>query len=112
MKRLKVPYLAGLDSLDLSSIGFFMESKAQREYINEINWKEYGYKPIVVFDIARSDKYLYLRYFVKGHSIKACFDKDDSSVHKDSCVEFFNWLVMLFEKREDNISTTLSLLFL
>ena len=89
MKRLKVPYLAGLDSLDLSSIGFFMESKAQREYINEINWKEYGYKPIVVFDIARSDKYLYLRYFVKGHSIKACFDKDDSSVHKDSCVEFF-----------------------
>ena len=42
MKRLKVPYLAGLDSLDLSSIGFFMESKAQREYINEINWKEYG----------------------------------------------------------------------
>lgn len=39
MKRLKVPYLAGLDSLDLSSIGFFMESKAYRDYINEINWK-------------------------------------------------------------------------
>lgn len=47
MKRLKVPYLAGLDSLDLSSIGFFMESKAQREYINEINWKEYGYKQLL-----------------------------------------------------------------
>ena len=89
MKRLKVPYLAGLDSLDLSSIGFFMESKAYRDYINEINWKEYGYKPIAVFDIARSDKYMYIRYFVKGHSLKASFDIDNSNVHRDSCVEFF-----------------------
>ena len=89
MKRLNVPYLAGLDSLDLSSIGFFMESKAYRDYINEINWKEYGYKPIAVFDIARSDKYMYIRYFVKGHSLKASFDIDNSNVHRDSCVEFF-----------------------
>lgn len=89
MKRLKVPYLAALDSLDLSSIGFLLENKAQREYIEVINWEEFPYKPIVVFDIARSDESLYIRYFVKGNSLKAVYSEDNSPVHLDSCVEFF-----------------------
>lgn len=89
MKRLHVPLLAALDVLDLSSVGFLMENKAQREYINIINWKEYPYKPIVAFDIARSNTALYLRYFVKGNSLKAAYDIDNSPVHTDSCVEFF-----------------------
>lgn len=89
MKKLKVPYLVTLDVLDLSSVGFLLESKAQREYIDVINWKEYPYKPIVVFDIARTNSNLYLRYFVKGNSLKATYDVDNSPVHKDSCVEFF-----------------------
>lgn len=89
MKTLKVPYLPALDTLEVSSIGLVMETKAQREYIDQVNWKEYPYKPIVVFDIARSNQYLYIRYFVKGLSIKAMYEKDDSHVHMDSCVEFF-----------------------
>lgn len=89
MKKLKVPYLPTLDVLDLSSAGYLMESKAQREYIEVINWEEYSYKPIVAFDIARTDKNLYIRYFVKGNSLKALYDKDSSPVYTDSCVEFF-----------------------
>lgn len=89
MKKLKVPYLATLDVLDLSSVGFLMESKAQREYIDVINWGEYPYKPIVAFDVARSDIYLYIRYFVKGNSLKALYEVDGSPVYTDSCVEFF-----------------------
>lgn len=89
MKTLKVPYLPALDTLDVSSIGLVMETKARREYIDQVNWKEYPYQPIVVFDIARSNKYLYIRYFVKGLSVKAIYDKDDAHVHEDSCVEFF-----------------------
>lgn len=89
MKKLKVPYLATLDVLDLSSVGFLMESKAQREYINVINWEEYPYQPIVAFDVARSDFYLYIRYFVKGNSLKALYEVDGSPVYTDSCVEFF-----------------------
>lgn len=89
MKKLKVPYLATLDSLDLSSVGSLMESQATREYIDVINWEEYSYKPIVAFDIARSDTAFYLRYFVKGNSLKASHIADDSPVHTDSCVEFF-----------------------
>lgn len=89
MKKLKVPYLAALDVLDLSSVGFLMENKAQREYINTVNWTEYPYKPIAVFDIARSNESLYIRFFVKGNSLKAAYDTDGSPVYQDSCVEFF-----------------------
>lgn len=96
MKRLKVPYLPTLDVLDLSSVGFLMEIKAQREYIDVINWKEYPYKPITAFDIARTDTSLYIRYFVKGNELKATYDIDNSPVHKDSCVEFF------MKKEEDH----------
>ncbi len=89
MRKLKVPYLPTLDVLDLSSAGILLETKAQREYIDTINWAEYPYKPIVAFDIARSDTKLYIRYFVKGNSLKAICSEDNSSVHRDSCVEFF-----------------------
>lgn len=90
MNKLKIPYLPALDVLDMSSVDFLMENKSYRDYINMVNWKEkYPYKPIAVFDIARSDIYMYIRYFAKGYSLKAIFGDDNSPVHKDSCVEFF-----------------------
>lgn len=89
MKKLKVPYLATLDVLDLSSVGFLMESKAQRESIDVINWEDFPYKPVVAFDIARTDANLYIRYFVRGNSLKAHHAVDGSPVYMDSCVEFF-----------------------
>lgn len=89
MKQLKIPYLKTLDVLDLSSISVLMEDKAHRESINIINWEEYPYKPIVAFDIARGDTELYIRYFVKGNSLKAIHTVDSSPVYQDSCVEFF-----------------------
>lgn len=89
MKILKVPTIPVLDVLDITSIEPILETQSQREYISCVNWKEYPYKPIVAFNIARTDKNLYLRYFVSGNSIKATYDTDNSPVHKDSCVEFF-----------------------
>lgn len=89
MKKLKVPFVESMDALDLSSLGFVFETRAQREYIDVINWNEYPYKPIVAFDIARTNNNLYISYFVKGNSIKAAYDIDNSPVHKDSCIEFF-----------------------
>jgi hypothetical protein len=89
MKNLAIPCLPALDALDLSSVGFLMENKSQRAYIDTVNWTEYTYKPIAAFDIARSHHHLYIRYFVKGNSLKAHHTQDSSPVHKDSCVEFF-----------------------
>jgi len=89
MKAIKIPCITSLDVLDLSSVGYCMELKAHREYIDTVNWKEYSYKPIVAVDIARGRDNLYLRYFVRGNSLKANYTEDGSPVHKDSCVEFF-----------------------
>lgn len=89
MKRLKVPRIDVLDVLDLSSIAPILEKQANREYIEVVNWNEYHYKPIVAFDVARTEKNLYIRYFVHGNSLKATYEFDNSPVHKDSCVEFF-----------------------
>lgn len=89
MKKLKVAYLPTLDVLDLSSVSTVMESKTQREYIEAANWAAYTYKPVTVFDIARTDKNLYIRYFVRGFSLKALYGEDGSPVYTDSCVEFF-----------------------
>lgn len=89
MKQIKVPFLRTLDVLDLSSISVLMEDKAHRESIDIVNWKEYPYKPVVAFDIARGETELYIRYFVKGNSLKAVYTEDNSPVYQDSCVEFF-----------------------
>ncbi len=89
MKTLKVPYVPALDGLELSSVAEQMETAALRQSVDVINWKEYSYKPIVAFDIARGDKELYLHYFVRGLSLRAVADKDGEFVHPDSCVEFF-----------------------
>lgn len=89
MKQIKVPYLRTLDVLDLSSISVLMEDKAHRESIDIVNWKDYPYKPIVAFDIARGETELYIRFFVKGNSLKALYTEDNSPVYQDSCVEFF-----------------------
>ncbi|MDR1344469.1 MAG: hypothetical protein LBJ39_03860 [Tannerellaceae bacterium] len=89
MKNLRIPYLPALDVLDLSSVGFLLENKSQRVYVNVLNWPEYSYMPIAVADIARSNSGLYIRFFVRGNSLKAAYADDNSPVHKDSCVEFF-----------------------
>lgn len=89
MKTVKVPTIPVLDVLDITSIEPILETHSQREYISCVNWKEFPYKPIVAFNIARTNKNLYIRYFVSGNSIKATYTNDNSPVHKDSCVEFF-----------------------
>ena len=89
MKSLKVPYVPALDGLELSNVAKRMETDALRQSIDIINWKEFPYKPVVAFDIARGDRDLYLHYFVRGLSLRAVADKDGEYVHPDSCVEFF-----------------------
>lgn len=90
MKALnKIPNLPALDVLDMLSVDYFLENKALRLHINQVNWEAYPYHPIAVVDLARTDKNLYLHFFVRGNSLKALFAEDGSPVHKDSCVEFF-----------------------
>ena len=88
-RKLKVAYLPALDSLDAASIAQTLETRCPREFITHANWEAFPYKPIAAFNIARTDWNLYLRYNVMGNSLKARYEKDNSPVHTDSCVEFF-----------------------
>ncbi|MDR3251501.1 MAG: hypothetical protein LBT42_07575 [Tannerella sp.] len=89
MKSLKVPVLHELDGISLSGAAALMETRALRQSIDEVNWSEYPYRPVAVFDIARGGKDLYIHYFVRGMSLRALSDEDGTYVHPDSCVEFF-----------------------
>ena len=89
MKNLKVPYVPALDGLALRDVADRMETDALRSYVNVINWSKYAYKPIVVFDIARGEKEIYIHYFVRGLSLRAMASADGEFLHTDSCVEFF-----------------------
>lgn len=58
--------------------------------IENVNWKEYPYSPLVSFRIAHSGKEIYLQYIVNEKYIRAFYSKDEGSApYKDSCVEFF-----------------------
>jgi len=89
MKTLNIPYVPSLDGLDLRNVAERMETDALRQSVDIVNWNEYPYKPITVFDIARGEKDLYLHFFVRGLSLRAMADEDGEYVHPDSCVEFF-----------------------
>jgi hypothetical protein len=90
MKKLTVPFLPALDERSLPEVRERMERHATRESIDVLNWKaDYPYKPVVAFDIARGKRDLYLRYFVRGLSLRALAERDGEQVYEDSCVEFF-----------------------
>ena len=89
MKNLKIPYLPALEMLDASSVINVMERKVTRHYIDQANWESHPYMPVASFNIARSDKNLYIYFFSRANSIRAIYEKDGSPVYLDSCVEFF-----------------------
>mgnify|MGYP003574996868 CR=1 FL=1 len=63
--------------------------EAQRNLIDIAPWKEYPYKPDASFSILYTDDSILLKYFVKEKDINAVHTEINSSVHKDTCVEFF-----------------------
>ena len=88
-KSIKAVYMPQLEELELNLVAEAMEGVAERDYVSEINWKEFSHKPIVAFDVARGDKHLFISFFVRGSYIRAVNNEYNSHVYQDSCVEFF-----------------------
>ena len=66
-----------------------MELHASKDFIGEVNWKEYSHKPSVSFRKARSERCLVIIYDVRGMDLRAVNFEDNGPVWEDSCVEFF-----------------------
>lgn len=90
MKRIKVPYFSDLNVNRLSDMAILLSEIGASDMVEKVNWvKEFPYKPLTEFNILRTDKSLFIRYFVRGNMLKAVYSQDQSPVYKDSCVEFF-----------------------
>ena len=58
--------------------------------IDQCPWREtFPYQPEVRFQIAHSDRNIYLRYKVKEEYVKGQYIRPNENVWEDSCVEFF-----------------------
>ncbi len=89
-KTLHVPYVSGIDDNSLEEITNILEEKGSRHTIQSVNWPEqFPYKPLSVFTIAHSEKYIYIDFFVRCNYLRAVNYENNSPVSQDSCVEFF-----------------------
>ena len=90
MKSLIIKHIAALDNIDIEQAGKILEESGHRDAIDTLNWsKEFPYKPITYFNIARSKDSIFIKYSVQGSMLRAIYSNDHDPVHEDSCVEFF-----------------------
>ncbi|MDR2651271.1 MAG: hypothetical protein LBC68_03005 [Prevotellaceae bacterium] len=74
---------------DLSEVSATMVADTHFYEIGCVNWKNFQYKPQVKFAIAHNDNEIFVKYLVNETNIRAIYTKNNDSVCKDSCCEFF-----------------------
>lgn len=57
--------------------------------IDTLNWRDYSYRPEVRFNIAWSNREIFLKYYVREKYFRAEKTGTNQMVCEDSCVEFF-----------------------
>ncbi len=90
MKELNVRILE-FDSQypDLEEISARLDESGTLVHIAEINWKEFPYKPDVVFLLGYTNNELLIKYYITENWFKAEKTDTNDMVWEDSCVEFF-----------------------
>ncbi|HEY5590499.1 MAG TPA: carbohydrate-binding family 9-like protein [Paludibacter sp.] len=90
MKRISIVYNEKLNDIDIESAGNMIEDFGQSDTIEMLNWvNEYPYRPITIFNIARSNDSIFIKFNVRGSMLRAIYSNDQDPVNEDSCVEFF-----------------------
>lgn len=74
---------------DLNEVSARLDSHRQGELIDNINWKNFDYKPDVSFNIAYTGTEILLKYYITEEFVKAEKTESNQRVYEDSCVEFF-----------------------
>jgi len=89
MKKLKINEVIHEGPIDIDQAEELLESNAEVQMIETLNWVKYAYKPEIKFRIAYSKDQIWLKYYVDEESIMAKETRVNGNVYKDSCVEFF-----------------------
>lgn len=89
-KNLSIPRISELDSMPPEEILKTLDDRGARRTIDTVNWPDkFPYRPLTAFSIAHSDTAIYIDFFVRCNYLRAVNYLNNSSVHQDSCVEFF-----------------------
>lgn len=103
MKTLEIPKLEFSTQIpDLDEISENLDSLKIKNQVGEINWKDFSYRPEVLFSIGYTRKEILLKYYVTEDFFKAEKTESNQRVYEDSCVEFFvmpadDWIYYNFE---------------
>lgn len=90
VKKIKVPFIEGLESLNMQQLDLAMEKSAAKFAVCENNWaREYPYAPDCNGAIAYSRSHLAVIFHVRGLDLRATVMKDNGHSWEDSCCEFF-----------------------
>ena len=90
MKQIRILYNDVLNDIELEAASELMDGFGHRDLVENLNWKEtYPYRPITLFNIARSNNSIFIKYSVRGSMLRAIYSNDLEPVNEDSCVEFF-----------------------
>ncbi|MFD2904013.1 carbohydrate-binding family 9-like protein [Sphingobacterium anhuiense] len=76
-----------LDPKDIPLL--FNNAAIPYQFIDQLNWTTYPYKPKVSFAIAYTEKALLIHYKVEEQHVRAVTNQDNGKVFQDACVEFF-----------------------
>lgn len=90
VKRLKVPFIGGLENMDMEQLDMALELEGAKGVAGEVNWPgEYPYRPDCCFAVAHSGTHFAVMYHVRGLDLRAVAMEDNGHVWEDSCCEFF-----------------------
>ena len=88
VKRIRVPFIEGLENMTLQELDLAMEKSAAKFAVCENNWpKEAPYTPDCNGSIARTASHLAVMFHVRGLDLRAI--EDNGRSWEDSCCEFF-----------------------
>ena len=90
VKRIRVPFIEGLENMTLQELDLAMEKSAAKFAVSENNWpKEAPYTPDCNGSIARTASHLAVMFHVRGLDLRATQIEDNGRSWEDSCCEFF-----------------------
>lgn len=89
MKELFIKLLKPAKRLSLQEAGHLLDTQVVSNQIDNINWKEFSYKPKVNFRIGHVKNEIWLKYEVEEKHILAHETRINGEVYKDSTCEFF-----------------------
>lgn len=89
-KNVSVPYIEGLDGMDITSLRQTLKSSASLIGVDCVNWPDsFPYAPDCKALVARSRESLALSFDVCGMDLRATQMGDNQRSWEDSCCEFF-----------------------